>query len=554
MSGKDFNEGMKAGSQPFEEKFKLQNEAIDRLGKNLNSRLDDFDNINDAIIDDLSSIEKKRLYDLNTVVDIAELDDAEKEFLLALIYTVSNASNNTTELQKYFVRSVKNYLDIKSSQTEINIASIENIENINSQKAILQTLMEFLFLESSNHDYIEEYDELLSYFSINRRGLKDIREKIDIIYKATGLKGIAENYGYIPEDIREEKVEDNTEGLDQYDSKNILGNTYYNIISGGLVSSQEDWIYYSNIKDGGLLYKTNLNQEEEIKIVDDEAYNINISGDWIYYQIKGSGIYRIKTSGTDRSRVVSIKDIIEKFSSIRDMSINDDNDLRFWVIQEKLLIDFYGCSIISELNPEIDIYDFEEATSIYKEIFHIDENFIYVKNSEYGNGLGGLSKYDFKSKQTTNIDSGQGYDTANSRYVLIGNKIYFDAHFEKRKLGIYVSETWYDLIELDLKTNQSRTIKSDINSYLISNIKNISNEEAYKCDFRGIEKYKLDNPDNIINLHRIPDKISEKDIEKDMHRSLDNLHIVKNRLYFVVKLQDLNNGNEANEKLDYIEI
>ena len=79
MGRKDFQKGMVAGAKPFEEKFRRQGEAIDRVSRKLNERLDAIDEVTDAILDDLSVMEKKRLYDLNTVVNISELDETEKE-------------------------------------------------------------------------------------------------------------------------------------------------------------------------------------------------------------------------------------------------------------------------------------------------------------------------------------------------------------------------------------------------------------------------------------------------------------------------------------------
>lgn len=235
MGNKDFKKGMQAGAKPFEEKFKKTADQIDGLGKKINSKLDAFDETFDTIIDDLNSIERKRLYDLNTLVDILELDEAERELLVAILLTLGSIEE-PTELQQLFIRSVKNYLKITNPQIEVNLLSIENIESINSQKAILQTIMEFLFLAFGNHDYLEEYEELLSYFSINRRGKKEIIAKINAIYEMTGLEGIAENYGYVPKmDKKKEEKTGNSEKeikITENELTEIEINTILNINQG----------------------------------------------------------------------------------------------------------------------------------------------------------------------------------------------------------------------------------------------------------------------------------------------------------------------------------
>lgn len=217
MSRKDFSKGMEAGARPFEEKFRKQSEEFKKTAKDINKKLDDIDDVTDNIIDDLNSIQKKSLYGLNTLVDIVELGKDEKELLLAILYTLANMTDYVTEYQQTFLRSVKNYLKVANVQTSVDLSSIENIENINDQKAILQTVMEFLFLENTDHGYMEEYEDVLEYFSVNKKGIREIQECIDRIYTATGLQGIAENYGYVTLEEAENRAEDSYEAYDGSD-------------------------------------------------------------------------------------------------------------------------------------------------------------------------------------------------------------------------------------------------------------------------------------------------------------------------------------------------
>ena len=204
MARKDFNRGMEAGAKPFEGKFNKMSNDFHNAANGINSRIDDLNKTTDFIIDELNSIEKKRLYDLNIVADIGELGDDEKELLMAILYTLAEMSEEVSQYQQDYLRSIKAYLQVKSVQNNVDLAVIENIENINDQKAILQTIMEYLFIENANHHYLEEYEDVIDYFSVNKKGIKEIQECINTIYKATGLKGLAEMYGYEPEVMIEE--------------------------------------------------------------------------------------------------------------------------------------------------------------------------------------------------------------------------------------------------------------------------------------------------------------------------------------------------------------
>lgn len=210
MSKKDFNKGMEAGAKPFEEKFENLSKETNKIGEKLNEKLDSLGDVMDIVLDDLSDIQKKELYNLNTPYDLKEdLDDDEKEILSALLIKLSENTKNN-EYQRKFIRSVNNYIGITTPQTGLDISCIENIENINSQKIILQAVMEYMYLESCNFDFLNVYEEIFEHFSVNRKGIREIKEHIEAIYRATGEEGIAEKYGFVPEETREEIIDEET--------------------------------------------------------------------------------------------------------------------------------------------------------------------------------------------------------------------------------------------------------------------------------------------------------------------------------------------------------
>jgi len=70
-------------------------------------------------------------------------------------------------------------------------------------------------------------------------------------------------------------------------------------VSGG-------WIYY-NVKPSGL-YKVRTDGTENTKIADisDFMGQMKVSGDWIYY-VAGSSMYRMKTEGTGQAKIADGK-------------------------------------------------------------------------------------------------------------------------------------------------------------------------------------------------------------------------------------------------------
>jgi hypothetical protein len=197
MSSKDFKKGMEAGAKPFEDKFKQHSEALTRVSNKVETGIESVRGVMNALTDDMTALEKKRLYDLNTQFDIKTLQDEEQELLLAVLFTL--AQEDANENQQAFVRSVKKYLDIKNPQTDIDPAGIENIENLTAQKALFQAFAEFCFLEQEDDNFLEERETLFDLFSIKKKDREAILGNIHAIHSATGAQGLCEKYGYVPD-------------------------------------------------------------------------------------------------------------------------------------------------------------------------------------------------------------------------------------------------------------------------------------------------------------------------------------------------------------------
>ena len=137
------------------------------------------------------------------------------------------------------------------------MSRIENIDNLSSQKAILQVIMEFLFLGYGNFNFEEDYDEnLLEYFNVNKKGLREIKECINAIYVATGFEGIAENYGFVAEVEQDLEAEHNKVFL-TYDGSDIseacadiVGNNDYVVLKDYLAIKDNSNVTLVNKIDG----------------------------------------------------------------------------------------------------------------------------------------------------------------------------------------------------------------------------------------------------------------------------------------------------------------
>lgn len=106
---------------------------------------------------------------------------------------------------------------------------------------------------------------------------------------------------------------------------NIHGNNTNNILNGGLVAQQGEWVYYyypGNIFGiGEGLYKSKRDGSKKEKIISGNVSNINVIGEWIYYVIsEGSPIeqqnlFKVKTNGSEN---ILIQENCSNINAIKD--------------------------------------------------------------------------------------------------------------------------------------------------------------------------------------------------------------------------------------------
>lgn len=205
---KMYKKGLEDAMRAYEDFGKKQEEAIKKLREEVksgNKKLEDMlneigENIN-GVYDYLTDREKAALYHLCTPKDIKELDESERRLLVAVLYQLANDEGgwDLTDYQKKYVRSVQKYLEITNPQTEIDLSAIENIDSIESQKVILQVVLEFMYLQDSD-EISDQQEDFLGYFSLNKKQAEQIEQYVAKLYNTVGAEGICEKYGFVDDE------------------------------------------------------------------------------------------------------------------------------------------------------------------------------------------------------------------------------------------------------------------------------------------------------------------------------------------------------------------
>ncbi|WP_066894680.1 hypothetical protein [Clostridium nigeriense] len=383
MSTKDFKRGMEAGAKPFYEKFNEVSEVTKKIGKEINTKIDSLDEVVDVIIDDLTSMKKKEIYDLNTKLDINEcLDNEEKELLSALLINISNLWATNNSYQQKFIRSVNSYIGVKNPQVSIDLSSIENIENLNSQKAIFQVITEYLFLEYGDFEFLqnEEYEKnLFEYFNINKRGIKEIIECIKVIYNATGFEGIAEKYGYVvEEEIVDSSISNEVEKtFITYDGSDISEECADQVNINQYVTLDNYLVYQS---DEGEFFKVKKSDgcKEKIGVCIEKYKTEDIFGKGKYLCIKSQG----ESWGKNNISIIDIESLkkteISIVGRISKCDCNEEN--LFYTIEVDNIERMYIYNFKNDTSKILEVIVDNENILTFEKFF-VNENIIYFTPS-----------------------------------------------------------------------------------------------------------------------------------------------------------------------------
>lgn len=240
---------------------KKQQDAIAHLNDKLSSVTQKLDNAIESvehgvngIYEYLDSQEKAALYQLTTPTDIKELEEADKRLLLAALYQLAeNEGDALTDNQRSYIRSIQKYLEITNPQTFADLSAIENIDSIDVQKAFLRVVLEFLYLQDGD-EMSGDQAEVLDYFGVNKKQAAAIENEVSQLFKIVGPAGIAEKYGYVPEDTGD-AVESNNTGIslasqgcgnyeiDDSDVREFIGNLQ--LFHGSKIVETENYVLLS---------------------------------------------------------------------------------------------------------------------------------------------------------------------------------------------------------------------------------------------------------------------------------------------------------------------
>lgn len=312
----------------------------------------------------LNSQEKKALYHLSTPLDIKDLDKEEQQFLLAILYQLaSDEGDLLTDHQRMFIRSVQRYLEITNPQTEADLSAVGDIDSLEVQKAFLQTALEFFYLQDGD-ELSEAQEEFLSVFSVNKRQAILIEERVSRLFNIVKADGIAEKYGYVPEDPQE------AENSAQDKSTSNTSQTEYQYASNYIVPSQQ---IFQSLFDESIVPRWD---QTTGRCIETESYYVIQGADYPETQLI---IVDKKTGQITREQTFYSHANIQKVNDIEDVIVAFNNSSKAPVIHGILNL---KTSELHEIGNPHKTLNFVCASWPYVVFQRINDSDLHVYNIE----------------------------------------------------------------------------------------------------------------------------------------------------------------------------
>lgn len=177
---------------------KKQEAAIQYAGKQIEAvgaAVSQIQNDVNGVIDYTIDSEKRKKLGLSAQRSIIDLEKEYADFLVAALMQLANEEGEKlTTLQQNYMSSVQRCLEITAPQSGIALENIENIDDVQAQKIILQTVFEFWKLGDDSEAFNETKEAFLDCFQLNGKAKREVAADVESLFRALGTDGVACRY------------------------------------------------------------------------------------------------------------------------------------------------------------------------------------------------------------------------------------------------------------------------------------------------------------------------------------------------------------------------
>lgn len=201
MGRNDYQKGMKAASDIYEEKYeqtkRATDEAINGIQKNFDNVLNHQEDIMEAIEEHDEQIDILTKYSNSIAEDkesLLKIGADNQKILLGIIVNLRNHIDSNSKQVKFYEK-LRDYLEIEDPE-EASFEILDTVEDIKAQRCIFRVICEYLFLINGNQEFLEDiqYKDWLSYFNVNERNKQIIINEVEQFYRNLGEDALINKY------------------------------------------------------------------------------------------------------------------------------------------------------------------------------------------------------------------------------------------------------------------------------------------------------------------------------------------------------------------------
>ena len=194
MSNNDIKKGIAIQAKADAEKIEKLAQGLSAhraVLSNLESGQSEIRDSIGIVLDDMSAVEAKHLYDLKVKKTPGEMDYTEKRVLCACVFTLLSAFNQDSENQRAFYSNLEKYLGVAERKNDFDFWLLDNVDSHTDRLVILKTICSFLFLKENSFAFLRDRDTYAWLFAF--ASVKDIGDVCSVInaeYAVLGAEGI----------------------------------------------------------------------------------------------------------------------------------------------------------------------------------------------------------------------------------------------------------------------------------------------------------------------------------------------------------------------------
>lgn len=141
----------------------------------------------------LKQLEQQYILGIRSKLSVDDFNEVERTLVGALLLQMSKCYPYSSQAQQQYANTLLTYLDITAVPMN-TVKAIQQIENVEKKKMLLQICFEYAFLENSSFQMPDQIAELVEAFDFGNITIRETQQAVQSIYHLRGADGFTDRY------------------------------------------------------------------------------------------------------------------------------------------------------------------------------------------------------------------------------------------------------------------------------------------------------------------------------------------------------------------------